>query len=69
MPIYAQDVAWLGQFVASQSSAKTVLGLVYGGDTFPTDEVTNGSAICGDAILNFHFGTVGSDVVNVGLYC
>ena len=54
--------------LASQSSAKTVLGLVYGGDTFPTDEVTNGSAIGGDAIKILHFGTVGSDVANAGLY-
>ena len=46
--------------LASQSSAKTVLGLVYGGDTFPTDEVTYGSAICSDAIKILQFGTAGS---------
>ena len=36
--------------VASQYTVKTVLGLVYCGDGFPTDEVTIGSAYCGDVI-------------------
>ena len=48
--------------VASQSSVKTVLGLVYCGDGFPTDEVTIGSAYCGDVIT--FCGTAGSDVAN-----